>query len=247
MREACRITAQILHEVHDIVLPGKSTEDLNTFIHRRTLELGGKPATLGYKGFPKSCCTSLNEIICHGIPNPYVYLKRGDILNIDVTTIFEGYHGDASCMFFVGGKEACSSEAIALVEDTKEALTQGIRAVAPGKKVGDIGVAIQSFIRKIGEDHGRKYGIVREYTGHGVGKAFHEPPSVLHFGKSSSGPTLLPGMTFTIEPMINLGTHRSVVSAHDGWTVRTADGKLSAQWEHTVLVTLTGVEILTLL
>ena len=180
-------------------------------------------------------------MICHGIPCAEDVLKEGDIINIDVTSIVDGYHGDSSRMFLVGGPEACTPEAVTLVEITREALYKGIDAVKPGGHVGDIGHAIQEFIESL--DH--PYGIVREYTGHGIGTEFHEPPQVLHFGRPRSGPMLKPGMTFTIEPMINLGSHETVLSKEDGWTVRTADGSLSAQWEHTILVTDDGVEILT--
>ncbi|RME57340.1 MAG: type I methionyl aminopeptidase [Candidatus Dadabacteria bacterium] len=241
IRKACKVTALILEELKDIIKPGITTEDINTYVHRRTLELGGTPAPLNYKGFPKSVCTSLNEVICHGIPSPEVVLKEGDIINVDVTTIVNGYFGDASRMYFVGGKDACSNEAVELVEITFQAMMEGIKAVKPGARFGDIGAAIERYIRSTGKG----YGIVREYTGHGVGRAFHEPPQIPHFGKGGIGPVMEPGMTFTIEPMINLGTHKTVLSREDGWTVRTADGKLSAQWEETVAVIEDGVEILT--
>ena len=241
MRKACQLTKSILDAVGEIVKPGVPTEEINTFVHERTLEAGAVPAPLDYKGFPKSTCTSLNDVICHGIPCAEDVLKEGDIINIDVTSIVDGYHGDSSRMFLVGGPEACTPEAVTLVEITREALYKGIDAVKPGGHVGDIGHAIQEFIESL--DH--PYGIVREYTGHGIGTEFHEPPQVLHFGRPRSGPMLKPGMTFTIEPMINLGSHETVLSKEDGWTVRTADGSLSAQWEHTILVTDDGVEILT--
>jgi methionyl aminopeptidase len=238
IREACKITSSILDAVGEIVRPGISTEDINAFVHRMTLEAGAKPACLNYNGFPKSVCTSINDVICHGIPSPYERLKEGDIINIDVTSIYKGYYGDSSRMFLVG---ACSAEAIKLVEITKEALERGVAAVKPGGYVGDIGAAIESYIKSLD----RPYGIVREYTGHGIGAAFHEPPQVLHFGKPRTGSLLHPGMVFTIEPMINLGDYKTTLSKLDGWTVRTADGSLSAQWEHTVLVTDDGVERLT--
>lgn len=241
MREACRVTALILDEVAEIVKPGLTTEQINSFVHRRTEELGGTPAPLNYKGFPKSVCTSVNEVVCHGIPSPLMVLKEGDIINIDVTTIKGGFFGDASRMYFVGGRQVCAERDIQLVDDTLEALHRGIREVKPGARLGDIGAAIQSFI----EETGRGYGIVREYTGHGIGKEFHEPPQVLHVGRRGTGDVLAEGMTFTIEPMINLGTHKTTLSSLDGWTVRTADGRRSAQWEHTILVTNDGVEILT--
>lgn len=241
MRAASRITAQILDEVTEIVKPGTSTEAINSFAHRRMSEMGAKPATLGYHGFPKSVCTSVNDVVCHGIPSPYEVLQAGDIINIDITSIKEGYHGDASRMFLVGGESACSDEAIELVHHTKGALQAGIDAVKDGSRVGDIGAAIERFIAGTGKD----YGIVREYTGHGLGRDFHEPPQIVHVGKDGTGPELRSGMTFTIEPMINLGTFKTKLSKVDGWTVRTADGKLSAQWEHTLLVTTDGAEKLT--
>lgn len=241
MREVCRITAQILDALEPIVRPGISTEDINTFVHNMTLRLGAAPSTLNYKGYPKSVCTSLNDVICHGIPSPYVILQPGDIINVDVTSNKMGFHGDASRMFFVGGPEACSSAAVELVRVAKQALYAGIAAVRPGGYVGDIGAAIQTLIK----GSGHNYGIVREYTGHGIGRDFHEPPQVTHVGRAKAGAALKPGMIFTVEPMINEGTYRTVLSKVDGWTVRTADGKLSAQWEHTVLVTEHGCEILT--
>jgi methionyl aminopeptidase len=242
MRRACQITAQILDEVEDVIAVGITTEDINTFVHDRTLALGATPATLHYKGYPKSVCTSINEVICHGIPSPYVSLKSGDIINVDVTSIYDGFYGDSSRMYFVGGREACTEEAILLVDHTREALARAIKEVRPGGRVGDIGAVIVDYV----ESTKQGYGIVREYTGHGLGRSFHEPPQIVHVGRRGYGDVLKEGMTFTIEPMINLGTHKTVLSTHDGWTVRTADGKLSAQWEHTVLVTAQGYEILTI-
>ena len=241
MREAGKVTAQILDEVGKLVVPGVSTQELDDFIHRRTLALGAKPATLNYKGYPKSSCISPNEVVCHGIPSPYVLLKEGDIVNVDVTSIVRGFHGDSSRMFLVGGDAACSKDAQFLVQSTRRALYAGIAAVRPGGRIGDIGAAIADFIRSLGKG----YGIVREYTGHGLGRKFHEDPQVLHIARRGTGDVMKPGMTFTIEPMINQGSPRTVLSSVDGWTVRTFDGKLSAQWEHSVLVTETGYEILT--
>jgi methionyl aminopeptidase len=241
MRASCTATRQVLDEVARVIVPGATTLDIDNFVHRRITELGGVPSTLNYKGYPKSCCTSLNDVICHGIPNAFETLKAGDIINVDVTTYKGGFHGDSSRMYFVGGEDACTEEARELVAVTKKALMVGIGEVAPGKKIGDIGAAIQEYIRTVGKN----YGIVREYTGHGVGRDFHEAPQVIHVGRRGHGETMKPGMTFTIEPMINEGSFRTVLSKIDGWTVRTADGKLSAQWEHTVLVTELGVEILT--
>jgi len=207
-----------------------------------TLEGGGIPATLNYKGYPKSVCTSPNDVVCHGVPSPYVILKAGDIVNVDATSIKGGFHGDSSRMYFVGGEDACTEEARRLVRITEQAMYAGIEEVAPGKHIGDIGAAIQAFIGQTGYN----YGIVREYTGHGLGREFHEPPQVIHVGRRGHGEVMRPGNTFTVEPMINTGTHKTVLSKVDGWTVRTADGGLSAQWEHTVLVTEDGYEILTL-
>lgn len=241
IREACKATSKILDAVGGIIKPGISTEDINTFVEKMMHELGVKAATLNYKGYPKSVCTSINDVICHGIPSPYEILKAGDIINVDVTSIKDGYFGDSSRMYFVGGKEACTPEVVELVEITKQALDIAIKEVAPNKNFGDIGAAIQEFILKTGKG----YGIVIEYTGHGVGKAFHEAPQVVHVGKRGTGPKMKPGMTFTIEPMINMGLAGTKLSKLDGWTVRTTDGKPSAQWEHTVLVTNSGVEVLT--
>ena len=202
---------------------------------------GAMPSTLNYKGYPKSTCISINDVVCHGIPSPYTLLKDGDIVNIDVSAYKNGFHGDSSRMYLVGGEAACTPDALQLVEVTRRAMYAGIAEVKPGARVSDIGAAIQEFIKH----SGLNYGIVREYTGHGVGREFHEPPQVLHFGRRGQGDILKPGMTFTIEPMINTGTHKTSLSPLDGWTVRTADGGLSAQWEHTVLVTDDSVEILT--
>ncbi len=241
MREACRVTATILDEVGELIKPGISTEEINSFVHRRTTELGAIPSPLNYKGFPKSVCVSPNDVICHGIPAPFVILKEGDIVNVDVTSFKNGFHGDSSRMFFVGGEELCSAEARELVKTTREALMAGIREVKPGKRIGDIGAAIQELIKSTR----RGYGIVREYTGHGLGREFHEAPQVIHVGRRGTGELMRPGMTFTIEPMINAGSAKTSLSKVDGWTVRTADGALSAQWEHTVLVTESGHEIMT--
>jgi methionyl aminopeptidase len=241
MRDTCRVTSRILDEVGSIIEPGITTEDINTFVHNLTLELGATPSPLNYKGYPKSVCTSLNDVVCHGIPSPLVTLREGDIINVDVTSYKNGFHGDSSRMYFVGGREAASPEARELVDITLQALQVGINAVRPGGRIGDIGAAIQEFI----QDTGKGYGIVREYTGHGIGRDFHENPQVIHVGKRGHGDQMKPGMTFTVEPMINIGGPRTVLSKVDGWTVRTADGTLSAQWEHTVLVTESGYEILT--
>jgi methionyl aminopeptidase len=241
MREACRVTSTILDEVGDIIRPGVSTEQINSFVHRRTIELGALPAPLNYKGFPKSVCVSPNEVICHGVPSPFTILNKGDIVNVDVTSYKHGFHGDSSRMYFVGGEEACSDQARELVAVAKKALSIGIDVVKPGKRIGDIGAAIQEFINSTG----KRYGIVKEYTGHGLGRDFHEAPQVVHTARRGTGAVIKPGMTFTIEPMINAGTSKTSLSKVDGWTVRTADGSLSAQWEHTVVVTEKGREVLT--
>lgn len=238
---ASQLTSKILDEVGEIVRPGISTEEINTFVHNMILANDAVPATLNYKGYPKSVCTSINDVICHGIPNPYEILKAGDIVNIDVTCIKEGCYGDASRMYMVGGSESCSAEAVDLVKHTRLALYKGIEAVRPGASFSDIGAAIQDYVKSTGKN----YGIVRDYTGHGVGREFHEPPQILHVGKKGFGEKMKAGMTFTIEPMINLGDYRTILSNVDGWTVRTVDGSLSAQWEHTILVTQGGHEILT--
>lgn len=241
MREACLVTATILDEVGEIIRPGISTEEINTFVHRRTLELGAIPSPLNYRGFPKSVCVSPNDVICHGIPAPFTILQSGDIVNVDVTSYKNGFHGDSSRMYFVGGREAASEAARHLVETARKALFVGIDVVRPGARIGDIGAAIQEFIDSTGKD----YGIVKEYTGHGLGREFHEAPQVVHTARRGTGSVIRPGMTFTIEPMINVGSAKTSLSKVDGWTVRTVDGSLSAQWEHTVLVTDKGCELLT--
>ncbi len=241
MREACRVTSTILDEVGTIIRPGVSTEQINIFVHKRTLELGAIPSPLNYKGFPKSVCVSPNEVICHGVPAPFTILNSGDIVNVDVTSYKNGFHGDSSRMYFVGGEEACSPEARELVETARKALYIGIDAVRPGNRIGDIGAAIQEYIASTG----KCYGIVKEYTGHGLGREFHEAPQVIHTARRGTGAVIRQGMTFTIEPMINAGSAKTTLSKVDGWTVRTADGSWSAQWEHTIVVTKTGCEILT--
>jgi methionyl aminopeptidase len=236
MREACKLAAKTLKLAGELVKPGISTDDINTFVHEYTIQHGAIPAPLNYHGFPKSVCTSVNEVICHGIPSAKEIIKEGDIINIDVTTILDGFHGDTSRTFFVG---EVSREAKQLVEVTWECLQRGIAAVRPGGRVRDIGAAIQDYAESFG------YGVVREYVGHGVGRIFHEPPQIPHYRSKGENPRLRPGMVFTIEPMINLGTHETVLDPFDNWTVRTADRKLSAQFEHTVLVTEDHRDVLT--
>ena len=236
MRVAGRMVAEVLDMIGEHVKPGVSTEDLDALCHRYIVDqLKAVPANVGYKGFPKAICASVNNVICHGIPSPAKVLKDGDIVNIDVTVIKDGWHGDHSRMFFVGEPSVMARR---LVEVTREAMLRGIRAVRPGATLGDIGHAIQSYVE------GERFSVVREYCGHGIGQVYHEDPQVLHYGTPGTGLTLQPGMTFTIEPMVNEGTRHTRLLP-DGWTVVTKDRKLSAQWEHTVAVTRDGAEILT--
>ncbi|TKG90482.1 type I methionyl aminopeptidase [Puteibacter caeruleilacunae] len=236
IRKSSKLAAQALIYIEEFVKEGVSTEFLNQKIHDFIIEHGATPATLGYGGYPKSCCISLNEVICHGIPSEDTILKNGDILNIDVTTILDGYYGDTSKMYTVG---EVSEDALRLIETTKHCLDLGIQQVRPGNHVGNIGFAIQRYAKVKG------YSVVYEFCGHGVGVDFHEDPQVDHAARRNSGPKLQPGMTFTIEPMINQGKARAKVDKQDGWTARTVDNKLSAQFEHTILVTETGYEVLT--
>jgi methionyl aminopeptidase len=241
MRVAGRLAAEVLDMLSAHVKAGVSTEDLDRLAHRHIVDVQhAVPAPLnyappGYVPYPKSICTSINHQVCHGIPNERP-LKNGDILNIDITVIKDGWHGDTSRMFIVGEG---SIQARRLCQLTYEAMWKGIQRVKPGARLGDIGHAIQRFA----ENHG--YSIVREFCGHGIGLNFHEEPQVLHYGKPGTGLVLEPGMTFTIEPMINAG-RREIRELGDGWTIVTRDRSLSAQWEHTVLVTETGFEVLTL-
>lgn len=235
MREAGRLAAQVLDMITPYVEPGVTTEELDRRCHDFMVnELGTTPAPLNYHGFPKSICTSINHVVCHGIPGAKK-LKKGDAVNIDVTLIKDGYHGDNSRMFFAGEP---SIKARRLSDIAEAALYKGIEVVRPGATLGDIGAAIQTFVES------RRCSVVREYCGHGIGLGFHEEPQVLHYGKAGTGLRLEAGMTFTIEPMVNAGK-RYVKVLPDGWTVVTKDHSLSAQWEHTVLVTEDGVEILT--
>ena len=233
IRKSAVITKGILDEVNDLIKPGVTTNEINEFVHQYTIDRGGIPATLGYHGFPKSCCTSLNEVICHGIPEDRP-LKVGDIINVDVTTILDGYFSDASRMYLVG---EVSETAKALVECAKECLQIGLDQVKPYKSVSEIGLAIQAYANSKG------YSVVKDFGGHGIGKNFHEDPHVSHFDTGQKGMLLLPGMVFTIEPMINEGTFKLNI-LEDEWTAVTRDGKLSAQWEHTLVVTDDGYEVL---
>lgn len=236
MRAAGRLAASVLEMIGDYIKPGVTTEELDRLCHEYIIQHGATPAPLNYKGFPKSVCISVNQVICHGIPSDKKALKNGDILNIDVTVIKDGYHGDTSKMFVAGTAHPAAER---LIRVTRECLFRGIEMVRPGTKLGDIGAAIQKHAES------NHYSIVREYCGHGIGKGFHEEPQVMHFGKPGTGLELEEGMTFTIEPMVNQGKRHTKVLP-DGWTVVTRDRKLSAQWEHTVLVTADGYEILTL-
>ena len=236
IRKSSKLAGEILVYIADYVKEGVTTGYLDQLIHNYTISHGAIPATLNYSGFPKSCCISPNEVICHGIPSEDVILKNGDILNIDITTILNGYFGDTSKMFIVG--EATES-AVKLVNATKHCLNLGIQQVRPGNYLGNIGYAISRYAISQG------FTVVYEYCGHGVGIEFHEDPQVDHAARRNSGPIMKPGMIFTIEPMINEGKPRVQVDETDGWTARTVDGKLSAQFEHTILVTNTGYEVLT--
>lgn len=237
MRDAGRLAAEVLHETGLRVRAGVSTMELNDFAHKLTLKRGAQSAPLNYKGFPRSICTSVNNVVCHGIPRKDEILKDGDIVNIDITVILNGYHGDTSRMFSVG---TISDAARTLLADTEEAMWVGIRKIRPGGRISDIGEAIDDFLTP------RKYGIVRDLTGHGIGRKFHEEPSVPHYRQNRVRNIMKPGMTFTVEPMVNRGDWRVTFDEDDGWTVRTVDGSLSAQFEHTCAVTDEGFEILTL-
>lgn len=237
MRIAGRLAADVLEMIGPHVKPGISTGELDRICHDYIVnEQQAIPAPLNYNGFPKSICTSLNQVVCHGIPSDSKILKSGDILNIDITVIKDGYHGDTSKMFFVGDVAPHASR---LVRVTQECLYKAIEIVRPGIQLGDIGHIIQTHAEA------NNYSVVREYCGHGIGRVFHEDPQVLHYGKPGTGLKIEEGMTFTIEPMINLGERHTKLSKADGWTVTTRDRRLSAQWEHTLAVTSTGVEVLT--
>ncbi|MCL4132655.1 UNVERIFIED_CONTAM: hypothetical protein GTU68_010905 [Idotea baltica] len=236
MRIAGRLAAEVLEMIAEHVKPGVTTEKLDSICHDYIVhQQKAIPAPLNYKGFPKSICTSVNQVVCHGIPNDKA-LKKGDIINIDITVIKDGYHGDTSKMFLVGDVPLWASN---LCHITQESMYRAIKTVKPGIHLGDIGHTIQTYTEKNG------FSVVREYCGHGIGAQFHEEPQVLHYGTPGTGPILQQGMIFTIEPMINQG-HAETKLLRDGWTAITKDRKLSAQWEHTILVTDNGYEILTL-
>ena len=236
MRVAGALAADVLAMLKEHVKPGVTTEHLDRLAHDYIVDVQKAiPANVGYRGFPKTVCTSVNHVICHGIPTESKVLKDGDIVNIDVTVIKDGWHGDTSRMYFVGTPGVLAKR---LVDTTYEAMMLGIGAVRPGATLGDVGAAIQKHAEAAG------FSVVREYCGHGIGKVYHDEPQVLHYGRSGTGLELKPGMTFTVEPMINAGKPQTK-QLPDGWTVVTKDHSLSAQWEHTVAVTESGFEILT--
>ena len=236
MKKSCQLAASTLNFIENKLEIGMSTEDINVLCHDYIIANGAIPSPLYYHGFPKSICTSLNEVICHGIPNRKDKLKNGDILNIDVTTKLNGFHGDTNRTFFIGEVDPKVKD---LVKVTYEAMMAGISVCKPGSRLGDVGAIIEQMA------HDNGYTVVHEYCGYGIGREFHEEPQVLHYGKKGTGVILKPGMTFTIEPMINLGK-RHCMLLKDDWTVITKDKKVSAQFEHTILITETGHEILTL-
>ncbi|MBN1767417.1 MAG: type I methionyl aminopeptidase [Prolixibacteraceae bacterium] len=236
IRKSSQLAGNVLLMIKGFIKEGISTDYLDKIIEEYIRDHGAVPATLGYHGYPKSSCISLNDVICHGIPSADTILKEGDIFNIDITTILDGYYGDTSKMFWLGDIPEKTKR---LIDDTYHCLNLGIQQVRPGNRFGNIGFAISRYAKAKG------YSVVYEFCGHGVGCDFHEEPQVEHIGRRNSGPEMKPGMTFTIEPMINEGKSRAKVDKYDGWTARTIDGKLSAQYEHTLLVTETGVEVLT--
>ncbi len=234
MRRAGRLAAEILDALVRHVVPGVTTDELDSIVYRMTTDAGAVPATLGYRGFTRSCCTSINHVVCHGIPGERV-VKDGDIVNIDVTPILDGWHGDTSRMFLVGD---VALKARRLVDVTFECLMLGIKQAKPGNRLGDIGHAIQTHAEA------NRYSVVRDFCGHGVGRLFHDSPEVIHAGRPGTGPELKPGMFFTVEPMINIG-RPDVKLLDDGWTAVTRDRSLSAQFEHSIGITEDGCEIFT--
>jgi methionyl aminopeptidase len=234
IRKSSQLAARVLQYIEPFIKPGIQTTEIDRLCHEFIIKNGAAPSPLGYNGFPKSICTSVNHVVCHGIPDSYS-LKEGDIINVDVTTYLGGFHGDTSKTFFVGKTSRAARD---LVQCAEEALYIGIEATRPGGHIGDIGEAIEKFVVAKG------YSVVREYCGHGIGRKFHEDPHVVHVGKKGTGPEIRPGMVFTIEPMINQGSY-DIILLDDNWTVETIDGKLSAQFEHTIAVFDDHVEILT--
>ena len=236
MRVAGRMAAEVLEMIGDYVVPGVTTEELDRICHEHIVNIQKAiPACLGYRGFPKSVCTSVNQVVCHGIPADKKILKSGDIVNIDVTVIKDGWYGDTSKMYSVG---KVPSHAERLIKVSQECLYKGIEMVRPGVRLGDIGHVIQTHAEA------NYYSVVRDYCGHGIGPEFHQEPQILHYGRPDTGLELVEGMTFTIETMVNAGKHQTKLKS-DGWTVETKDGRLSSQWEHTMLVTADGVEVFT--
>ena len=236
IRKSGVINTAILDLVSEKIHAGMSTLEIDELVYNYTIEHGATPACLGYEGFPKSVCTSINEVVCHGIPSAHEILKEGDIINVDCTTILDGFYADASRMFVIGETTPRKQK---LVDVAKECLEIGMNAAKPFGFVGDIGNAIEQHAHKNG------FSVVRDLCGHGVGIKFHDDPDVLHYGRKGTGMLLVPGMVFTIEPMINMGTWKVFVDSDDGWTVVTEDELPSAQWEHTLLMTEHGVEVLT--
>ncbi|MBD63908.1 MAG: type I methionyl aminopeptidase [Halobacteriovoraceae bacterium] len=236
MKESCQLAARTLNFIEDKIQAGMTTEDVNEICHKFITENGAYPSPLNYNGFPKSVCTSLNDVICHGIPSKKDKIKEGDILNVDVTTYYKNFHGDTNRTYFVGHVDP---EIKRLVKVTYECMMAGIELCKPGARIGDIGAVIEEMA------HDNGFSVVHEYCGHGIGREFHEDPQILHYGTRGTGVEMKPGMTFTIEPMINLGK-RHCKLLKDGWTVVTKDKKPSAQFEHTILITESGFEILTL-
>ncbi len=234
MRVAGKLAAEILDFITPYVVPNVTTDELNTLCHDKIVAAGAIPAPLNYRGFPKSICTSINHVVCHGIPSEKK-LAKGDIVNIDVTVIVDGWHGDTSRMYYAGEPPVLAKR---LTEVTYEAMMRGIEQIKPGNTVGDIGAAIQTYAEK------QRFSVVRDFCGHGIGKIFHTSPNILHYGKPASGTVLQEGMFFTVEPMINAGKYDTVV-LQDGWTAVTRDRSLSAQFEHTIGVTKDGYEIFT--
>ena len=236
MRKAGSLAAEVLEMIGEFIKPGISTGELDKICHDYIVDVQKAiPANIGYRGFEKTLCTSINQVICHGIPDDSRILKSGDIMNIDVTVIKDGWHGDTSKMYLVGKVQAHNER---LVKITQECLYRGIEVVKPGASLGDIGHAIQTHAEK------NYYSVVEEYCGHGIGKIYHDEPQILHYGEANTGQEIIEGMCFTIEPMINLGSKYTKL-LEDGWTVETKDGKNSAQWEHTIYVNKDGAEILT--
>lgn len=235
IRQAGIINTMVLDEVEKKIHIGMSTEEIDKIVFETTKKLGGIPAPLGYEGFPKSCCTSINDAVCHGIPNEKDILEEGDIINVDCTTIYHGYYADASRMFCMG---KCDEEAVRLVRTTKKALDLAVEELKPYSKLRDIGYTIEKYVKSQG------YSVVHEIGGHGVGIEFHEDPFIYHYGKKNTGMVLFPGMVFTIEPMVNEFSRDVFLDSSNNWTIYTEDGGWSAQYEYTVLLTEDGVEIL---